>query len=86
VIVYNWDLRTQIPLDLAGSGLRTGQNYEIRDVQNLFDQPILSGTYTGAPVTLPMTGLRTAIPTWNRAVMPRHTLPEFGVFLVLPRS
>jgi parallel beta-helix repeat protein len=86
VVVYNWDLQTQISLDLSGAGLRTGQNYEIRDVENLFDQPILSGTYTGAPVTLPMTGLRTAIPTWNHAVMPRHTLPEFGVFLVLPRS
>ena len=76
----------QISVDLSASGLRNGQNYEIRDVQNLFDQPVLSGTYTGAPVTLPMTGLRTAIPTWNHAVMPRSTLPEFGVFLVLPRS
>jgi FlaA1/EpsC-like NDP-sugar epimerase len=86
VIVYNWDLQTQISVDLASAGLRNGQNYEIRDVQNLFEQPILMGTYTGAPVTLPMTGLRTAIPTWNRAVMPRSTLPEFGVFLILPRS
>jgi hypothetical protein len=86
VIVYNWDLQTQISLDLTASGLRDGQAYEIRDVQNLFDPPVFTGTYTaGGSVTLPMTGLRTAIPTWNRATLPKHTLPEFGVFLVLPR-
>jgi len=85
IIVYNWDLQTQISVDLAPSGLRSGQAFEIRDVQNLFSEPLLTGTYAGVPVTLPMTGLRTATPTWSHAVAPRHTLPEFGVFLVLPR-
>jgi FlaA1/EpsC-like NDP-sugar epimerase len=85
VIVYNWDLATQISIDLSPSGLRAGQAFEIRDVQALFDAPVLTATYTGAPVMLPMTGLRTATPVWNKAVPPRHTAPEFGVYLVLPR-
>jgi hypothetical protein len=32
-----------------------------------------------------MTGLRAAPPVWDRAVPPRHTAPEFAVFIVLPR-
>lgn len=85
IIVYNWDLTPQVSVDLSTSGLNSGQRFEIRDVQDLFGAPIVSGTYTGAPVMLPMTGLRAATPVWNQAVPPRHTAPEFAVFIVLPR-
>jgi hypothetical protein len=85
VIVYNWDLQPQVAVDLSTAGLTSGQRFEIRDVQDLFGAPLVTATYTGAPVTLPMTGLRAAAPTWNQAVAPRHTAPEFAVFIVLPR-
>jgi hypothetical protein len=85
VIVYNWELQPQISVDLSTSGLTSGQRFEIRDVYDLFGAPAASGTYTGAPVMLPMTGLRVAQPVWNQAAQPRHTAPEFAVFLVLPR-
>jgi FlaA1/EpsC-like NDP-sugar epimerase len=85
VIVYNWDLETQVAVNLAPAGLRSGQGFEIRDAQALFDAPLVAGTYTGAPITVPMTGLHTSTPVWNRAVPPRHTAPEFGVYVVLPR-
>jgi predicted small lipoprotein YifL len=85
VIVYNWDLTPQVSVDLAPAGLASGQRFEIRDVQDLFGAPLVSATYTGSPVTLPMTGLRAAAPVWNQAVTPRHTAPEFAVFIVLPR-
>jgi predicted small lipoprotein YifL len=85
VIVYNWDLTPQVSVDLSPAGLTSGQRFEIRDVQDLFGAPIVGGTYTGAPVMLPMTGLRAATPVWNQAVPPRHTAPEFAVFIVLPR-
>jgi FlaA1/EpsC-like NDP-sugar epimerase len=85
IIVYNWDLETQVAVDLAQTGLRSGQGFEIRDAQDLFDAPVVTGTYTGAPVAVPLTGLHTATPVWNRAVPPRHTAPEFGVYVVFPR-
>ena len=72
-------------MDLSTAGLTSGQRFEIRDVHDLFGAPVVSGTYTGAPVTLPMTGLRAAQPVWNQAVPPRHPAPEFAVFVVLPR-
>lgn len=85
VAIYNWDLQAQVSVDLSPSGLRSGQAYEIRDAQDFFGAPVATGTYTGAAVTLPMTGLRTAMPVWTQAVTPRHTAPEFAAFVVLPR-
>ena len=41
--------------------------------------PVVTGTYTGAPVTLPMTGLSLSAPIGSVPVTPRHTAPEFGV-------
>jgi hypothetical protein len=84
VIVYNWDLQPQVAVDLAPAGLRSGQSFEVRDAQNLFEAPVVSGTYTGAPVNFPMTGLRSATPTWNQAVAPKSSAPEFAVFIILP--
>jgi hypothetical protein len=85
VIAYNWDLQTQLTVDLSATGLSSGQRFEIRDVQDLFGAPLVTATYTGAPVVLPMSGLRVAQPVWSQAVLPRHTAPEFAVFIVLPR-
>ena len=85
VIVYNWDLQPEVTVDLSTTGLASGQPFEIRDVQDLFGEPLASGTYTGAPITLPMTGLRVATPVWAHAVPPLHTAPEFAVFIILPR-
>jgi hypothetical protein len=85
VIVYNWDLQSQISVDLSSAGLTSGQRFEVRDVHDLFGAAVASGTYTGAPVMLPMTGLRVARPVWSQAVPPRHPAPEFAVFVVLPR-
>jgi hypothetical protein len=85
VIVYNWELQPQVSVDLSTIGLTSGQRFEIRDVHDLFGAAVVSGTYTGAPVALPMTGLRVAQPVWNQAVPPRHPAPEFAVFVVLPR-
>lgn len=85
IAIYNWDLQTQVSVDLSSSGLRSGQAFEIRDAQNVLGTPVVTGTFTGATVTLPMTGLRTAIPVWNQAVAPVHTAPEFAAFVVLPR-
>ena len=85
IIVYNWDLQAQLSVDLSAAGLTSGQRFEIRDVFDLFGTAVVSGTYTGAPVMLPMTGLRVSRPVWSQAVPPRHPAPEFAVFVVLPR-
>jgi hypothetical protein len=53
-------------------------------VQNFFGPAVATGTYTGAPITLPMTGLVKANAIGNVPHNPPHTAPEFNVFVVLP--
>ncbi len=79
VVVYNWDLSASVGVDLS-SVLAPGTNFEIRNAQNYFASPVLSGTYNGGQVTLPLTGLTPATPVGQPT--PGSTGPEFNVFVV----
>ena len=86
IVIYNWDLRSNVQVDLSSSGIKTGDAYQIRDGENFFGAPVVSGTYNGQPVTIPMTGLQVALPF---GVVPNpqpHTAPQFGVFVLLSGS
>jgi hypothetical protein len=80
LIIYNWDLRDQVTVDLS-SVLAKGTNFEIRDAQNFYqDEPVAKGFYQGGSVTVPMKGLTVATPIdWPA---PMHTAPEFAVFVI----
>ena len=84
IVIYNWAWQSSVPVSLSGV-LAIGQHYEIRDAQNFFASPVASGIYSGAPVSIPMTGLTAALPNGNIPTAPVHTAPLFGVFVVLPR-
>ncbi|MDX2041233.1 MAG: hypothetical protein SF097_08290 [Acidobacteriota bacterium] len=68
IAVYNWDLQNQVSVDVSGV-LQPGARYEIRNPQDFYGVPILSGTYNGQPLNLPMTGLTTS--------------PEFNAFVLI---
>ena len=81
VVIYNWDGRDHVEVDLNGV-LSKGQRFEIRDAQNFYQElPTVSGRFDGSKVRIPMTGLTPATPVGVQA--PRHTAPEFGAFIVL---
>ncbi|PKN46078.1 MAG: hypothetical protein CVU59_07115 [Deltaproteobacteria bacterium HGW-Deltaproteobacteria-17] len=61
VAVYNWTFAPTQSVDLS-SVLADGDTYEIRDAQNWDAGPVVSGTFDGAPITLPMEGLVPAQP------------------------
>jgi hypothetical protein len=82
ITVYNWARTSTVSADLSPAGLPIGASFEIRDAQNYFGPPVLTGTYAGNPVTLPMTGLPMAVPV--RFAAPAHTTAEFGAFVVIP--
>lgn len=82
VTIYNWARETRVPVDLSAAGVAVGQRYRVFDLQNPDAVPIDDNIHTGAPVTLPMTGLPVAPPVWIDAVPPRHTGVEFGVFQI----
>jgi len=84
IIVYNWDTLTNVAVDVS-SVLAPGATYEVRNAEDFFGPPMLSGRFNGQPLTLPMRGLTVAVP--NGAMnTPPPTGPAFNVFVVLPSS
>jgi hypothetical protein len=96
ITIFNWDLAATANVNLSTTNLVNGQQYEIRDAQNFFGTPVLSGTYSssspivsltlpgaGSPVTL----IRGATDPANAGylVLPVHTSKEFNAFVLLPR-
>jgi hypothetical protein len=90
VVVYNWTGAATVNLSLSTTGLANGQNYEIRNAQNYFGTPVVTGTYNAASpnVTLPLTtaAATTVAPAVGLLPAPTTTLPEFGAFVVLPTA
>jgi hypothetical protein len=85
VIVYNWQRRRLVTVDLADAGLRRGAAFELRDAQDYCAEPVLSGKYTGEPIAIPMRREGTvARPYGDVPVVPVHTGPDFAVFVLLP--
>jgi lipopolysaccharide/colanic/teichoic acid biosynthesis glycosyltransferase len=83
VIVYNWQERASIDLDLSAVGLASDEPFEIRDAQNYAGSVIVRGVYRpGSPIALPMTQTATTPPIGANPAA--HTRPEFGVFVVQP--
>jgi hypothetical protein len=82
VVVYNWNLWTAATIDLRNAGLRIGDNFEIRDAQNWFAEPVYKGVYLGQQVTIDMTGRQVAAPNGNVPHPQPHTCPQFGVFVI----
>jgi hypothetical protein len=83
IVIYNWDRSARVAVDVSNSIAR-GARYEVRDAQNFFGPPVASGTYTGAPLDIPMTGLTPGSPNGAVPTAPKHSAPEFGAFILLP--
>src|SRR3984893_12177624 len=82
VTVYNWSNLPSVSVDLSSAGLAIGQTFTVKHVMDFYGAPVLSGTYTGAPISLPMTNLPIAAPV--NAARPTGPFPPFAVFVVLP--
>ncbi len=80
IVVYNRDASAAEAVDLTGV-VSPGAAYEIRNAQNFYGPPIVSGTYAGGLVTLPMIGLTPATPVGYR--VPSSTGPAFAAFVVM---
>jgi len=83
IIVYNWDRFANVSLDLSGL-LTTGQAFQIVNAQNFHGPPLVTNTWTGPPITLPMAPTPLAMPVGMPNCPLPVTQPEFGVFVLLP--
>jgi hypothetical protein len=85
IAVYNWPLQSSVAVDIGSAGLRNGALFEVRDAQNYFGEPVVTGIYDGTPITLPLSPRPVAQPIGNiQAAQPISTLPEFAAFVLRP--
>ncbi|MBF0388118.1 MAG: cadherin-like domain-containing protein, partial [Candidatus Omnitrophica bacterium] len=66
-----------------GDLLKPGDTYELRNAQDYFGD-VITGTYNGGPITVPMTGRTVAKPVMGTAQA--STFPEFGAFVLIKTS
>jgi hypothetical protein len=83
IVVFNWQGLDAVTASVAEAHLRVGERYELRDAQNFYGPPILTGRYAGKAITLPMKGLTIARPSGAVPFPPAHSAPAFGVFVLV---
>ncbi len=81
ITIFNWDKTPTVSVDL-GVAVPKGTRFELRSVHNFFGPPVLTGTYDGTPLQVPMTNLTAAAPVGAPA--PTSISPEFQAFVLLP--
>ena len=82
IAVYNFAAQNPVSVDISGI-VAPGHRYEIRNVQNVFGAPVVSGTYSGGSVAIPMDGVQPPAVIGRSA--PRaapKTGPDFDAFLL----
>jgi hypothetical protein len=84
IVVYNWDNSHKVAVDVR-SVLDVGAAYEVRNAEDFFSPPVLTGTFDGQPLPLPMTGLTVSKPMAALRTPP-PTGPTFNVFVLLPKT
>ncbi len=83
IVVYNWNLLDTVAVNVSGI-LSPGDGFEVRNAADFFGAPVLTGTYSGGSINLPMDDLSVATPVGIGA--PDPAAPEFNVFVLLPAS
>jgi hypothetical protein len=80
---------TSINVDLSTTGLVHGQSYTVRNAFNYKGTAVATGVYSSSSPTinLSLTGAARSVATpTGMTYTPATTVPEFGVFIVVPSS
>jgi hypothetical protein len=85
IAVYNWGGDGSVSLDLSGI-LPQGASYEIRNVQDWFGSPVVSGTYSGGSVTLPIRAVSPPVPVGFSSSRAPSTGTQFNAYVVMIRE
>jgi len=85
IVVYNWDRKGEVQVDLSGV-LKAGQKFQIVSARNFFGAPVVEGTWGDeqTTVTLPMAGPEPVDVVGKPANPAPPTDVGFGCFVVLP--
>ena len=81
VIIYSFSGQAAVSVDLS-SVLGVGGRYEVRNVQDIFGSPVVSGTFGGGSISFPMAGITPPTPIGLTSSPAPVTGPYFNVFIV----
>ena len=81
IVVYNWGQQSSVSVDLSGI-VPSGARYRILNVQDLFGTPVMSGTYDGGAVTLPLRGVAPPVPVGLSSSPAPSTGTTFNTYVV----
>ena len=67
-----------------GDLVPAGTDFEIRNAQNFYAAPVVTGTHDGGAVTIPLTNLDIALPIGDPDAIPadQRTGRDFNVFVL----
>jgi hypothetical protein len=81
IVVFNFGNESAVGVNVSHI-VTTGDHYEVRNVQDVYAAtPVVSGTYSGGLITIPMGGVQPPQPIGRATHAPR-TGPAFDVFLL----
>jgi len=91
IIILNYDLRNSAAINPSGV-LRVGQEYEIRDAQNYFGAPVVTGVYDGNPISINLAALTSVAapvglgaPGSEAVRLPAHTPRAYNALVLVGR-
>jgi hypothetical protein len=82
IAVFNWDGVDTAKVDLS-KVLKVGDKYEVRDAQDFFGKPAVTGTFDGKESTLPLNLTSVAQPMGENTKKLEHTSKQFNAFVLL---
>ncbi len=81
IVVYNFEGLSGVAVNVSGI-LQSGDQYEVRNAQAIFGGPVVSGTYSGGTISVPMSGVNPPAPIGRSTPAPPKTGPAFDVFVL----
>ncbi len=85
IVIYNWQKLSAVTADVSKIGLIVGDTYVLHNAQNFYGD-VITDTYNGSPITIPMTGRTVAKPQGSNFTTPASTFPEVGTFVIMKKT
>jgi hypothetical protein len=86
IVAYNWGRHPSVTADVTGA-LRVGARFDVHNVQDLFGPPVVTGTYAGGAIEIPMVGVTPPHPVGRaETASTASTGPFFDVFILTSRN
>ena len=82
IIVYNWEMLSEVSVSLSDV-ITAGTPFEVRNAQDFYGPPVVTGTYDGGTIVLPMENLTEVTPLGETNDIPEKTGIEFNTFVLI---